>query len=192
MWFIVFLNLWFPFYRSCSDCFFMFFCFSPLFSVLPWLPGSPVNVLVFMVAEGNLQESWTFWMKDSAGQTWKTFRCFNLVVSVSETFSGSPKPPPVSWSQTSSESPELLQRNASLSLIRLHELTRSSDSSCSAEEAREELQEFQQMSRDYEAELETELKQCEARNRELLATNQRLRTELENYKVCGRKQTTSS
>uniref|UniRef100_A0A3B3C4R9 NudE neurodevelopment protein 1 n=1 Tax=Oryzias melastigma TaxID=30732 RepID=A0A3B3C4R9_ORYME len=52
----------------------------------------------------------------------------------------------------------------------------------SAEEAREELQEFQQMSRDYEAELETELKQCEARNRELLATNQRLRTELENYK----------
>uniref|UniRef100_A0A8C7Z244 NudE neurodevelopment protein 1 n=1 Tax=Oryzias sinensis TaxID=183150 RepID=A0A8C7Z244_9TELE len=51
-----------------------------------------------------------------------------------------------------------------------------------AEEAREELQEFQQMSRDYEAELETELKQCEARNRELLATNNRLRTELENYK----------
>ncbi|KAM3863681.1 nuclear distribution protein nudE homolog 1-A-like [Diretmus argenteus] len=52
----------------------------------------------------------------------------------------------------------------------------------SAEEAQEELQEFQQMSRDYEGELETELKQCEARNRELLATNNRLRTELENYK----------
>ena len=53
----------------------------------------------------------------------------------------------------------------------------------SAEEAQEELQEFQQMSRDYEGELETELKQCEARNRELLAANDRLRMELENYKV---------
>ena len=53
----------------------------------------------------------------------------------------------------------------------------------SAEEAQEELQEFQQMSRDYEGELETELKQCEARNRELLAANNRLRMELENYKV---------
>ncbi|MBN3303893.1 NDE1 protein, partial [Amia calva] len=38
------------------------------------------------------------------------------------------------------------------------------------------------MSRDYEAELEAELKQCEARNRELLANNNRLRMELENYK----------
>ncbi|XP_056258372.1 nuclear distribution protein nudE homolog 1-B-like [Seriola aureovittata] len=52
----------------------------------------------------------------------------------------------------------------------------------SAEEAQEELQEFQQMSRDYEGELETELKQCEARNRELLSANNRLRMELENYK----------
>ncbi|XP_010734754.3 nuclear distribution protein nudE homolog 1 [Larimichthys crocea] len=52
----------------------------------------------------------------------------------------------------------------------------------SAEEAQEELQEFQQMSRDYEVELETELKQCEARNRELLAANNRLRMEVENYK----------
>ncbi|KAA0705552.1 Nuclear distribution protein nudE -like protein 1-A [Triplophysa tibetana] len=51
-----------------------------------------------------------------------------------------------------------------------------------AEEAQEELQEFQQMSRDYEVELETELKQCEARNRELLTTNNRLRMDLENYK----------
>ncbi|KAM4536059.1 nuclear distribution protein nudE homolog 1-A-like [Fundulus diaphanus] len=51
-----------------------------------------------------------------------------------------------------------------------------------AAEAQEELQEFQQMSRDYEGELETELKQCEARNRELLAANNRLRMELENYK----------
>lgn len=54
---------------------------------------------------------------------------------------------------------------------------------CSAEESQEELQEFQQMSRDYEVELETELKQCEARNRDLLAANNRLRMELENYKV---------
>ncbi|KAG7491916.1 hypothetical protein MATL_G00008590 [Megalops atlanticus] len=52
----------------------------------------------------------------------------------------------------------------------------------SAEAAQEELQEFQQMSRDYEAELETELKQCEARNRELLSHNNRLRMELESYK----------
>ncbi|KAK2832978.1 hypothetical protein Q5P01_016867 [Channa striata] len=52
----------------------------------------------------------------------------------------------------------------------------------SAKEAQEELQEFQQMSRDYEVELETELKQCEARNRELLSANSRLRMELDNYK----------
>ncbi|XP_061557308.1 nuclear distribution protein nudE homolog 1-A-like [Phycodurus eques] len=52
----------------------------------------------------------------------------------------------------------------------------------SAEEAQEELQEFQQMSRDYEAELEAELKVYETRNRELLAANNRLRMDLENYK----------
>ncbi|KAA8585545.1 hypothetical protein FQN60_004239 [Etheostoma spectabile] len=52
----------------------------------------------------------------------------------------------------------------------------------SAEEAQEELLEFQQMSRDYEVELELELKQCEARNRELLLSNNHLRMELENYK----------
>ncbi|XP_031421375.1 nuclear distribution protein nudE homolog 1 [Clupea harengus] len=51
-----------------------------------------------------------------------------------------------------------------------------------AQEALEELQEFQQMSRDYEVELETELKQCETRNRELLNMNNRLGMELENYK----------
>ena len=39
------------------------------------------------------------------------------------------------------------------------------------------------MSRDYEVELETELKQCETRNRELLNMNNRLGMELENYKV---------
>lgn len=53
----------------------------------------------------------------------------------------------------------------------------------SAKETQEELQEFQQMSRDYEVELEMELKQCEARNRELLSANNCLRMELENYKV---------
>lgn len=51
-----------------------------------------------------------------------------------------------------------------------------------AAEAQEELQEFQQMSRDYEAELETELKQCETRNKELLIDNNRLRMELESMK----------
>ncbi|XP_019744726.1 nuclear distribution protein nudE homolog 1 isoform X1 [Hippocampus comes] len=51
-----------------------------------------------------------------------------------------------------------------------------------ADEVQEELQEFQQMSRDYEAELETELKHCEARNKELLQDNSRLRLELENIK----------
>ncbi|KAJ8251177.1 hypothetical protein GJAV_G00218140 [Gymnothorax javanicus] len=51
-----------------------------------------------------------------------------------------------------------------------------------AAEAQEELQEFQQMSRDYEEELEAELKQCEARNRELLNQNNHLRMELESYK----------
>lgn len=39
------------------------------------------------------------------------------------------------------------------------------------------------MSRDYEAELETELKQCEGRNKELLFDNNRLRMELESVKV---------
>ncbi|XP_041737590.2 LOW QUALITY PROTEIN: nuclear distribution protein nudE homolog 1-A [Coregonus clupeaformis] len=51
-----------------------------------------------------------------------------------------------------------------------------------SEEAQEELQEFQQMSRDYEVELEMELKQCETRNQELLTQNNRLHMELENYK----------
>lgn len=51
-----------------------------------------------------------------------------------------------------------------------------------AEEAQLELAEFQQMSRDYESELETELKQTESRNKELLSLNHRLRTELDNYK----------
>ncbi|KAL2087065.1 hypothetical protein ACEWY4_018124 [Coilia grayii] len=52
----------------------------------------------------------------------------------------------------------------------------------SARDAHDELQEFQQMSRDYETELETELKQCEARNRELQSNNERMRSELESIK----------
>ncbi|XP_028829445.1 nuclear distribution protein nudE homolog 1-B-like [Denticeps clupeoides] len=52
----------------------------------------------------------------------------------------------------------------------------------SALEAREELQEFRQMSRDYELELELELKQCEARNRELQARNEQMRSELDSIK----------
>lgn len=51
-----------------------------------------------------------------------------------------------------------------------------------AEDAQLELAEFQQMSRDYESELETELKQTESRNKELLSLNHRLRAELDNYK----------
>lgn len=39
------------------------------------------------------------------------------------------------------------------------------------------------MSRDYETELESELKQCEGRNKELLLSNNRLRMDLENIKV---------
>ncbi|XP_012686657.2 nuclear distribution protein nudE homolog 1-like [Clupea harengus] len=52
----------------------------------------------------------------------------------------------------------------------------------SAQEAHDELQEFQQMSRDYETELETELKQYETRNRELQSHNERLSSELDNIK----------
>ncbi|CAB1350353.1 unnamed protein product [Coregonus sp. 'balchen'] len=48
-----------------------------------------------------------------------------------------------------------------------------------SEEAQEELQEFQQMSRDYEVELEMELKQCETRNQELLTQNNRLHEKYE-------------
>uniref|UniRef100_A0A3Q3W0X8 NUDE domain-containing protein n=1 Tax=Mola mola TaxID=94237 RepID=A0A3Q3W0X8_MOLML len=51
-----------------------------------------------------------------------------------------------------------------------------------ADEVQAELQEFQQMSRDYEAELETELKQCEGQNKDLRLDNNRLRMELESIK----------
>ncbi|XP_014351050.1 nuclear distribution protein nudE homolog 1 [Latimeria chalumnae] len=52
----------------------------------------------------------------------------------------------------------------------------------SAENAQEELQEFQEGSREYEAELEIQLQQTEARNRDLLSENNRLRMELETIK----------
>ncbi|KFV61544.1 Nuclear distribution protein nudE 1, partial [Dryobates pubescens] len=51
-----------------------------------------------------------------------------------------------------------------------------------AENTQEELQEFQEGSREYEAELETQLQQTESRNRDLLSENNRLRMELESIK----------
>lgn len=54
-----------------------------------------------------------------------------------------------------------------------------------AENTQEELREFQEGSREYEAELETQLQQIETRNRDLLSENNRLRMELETMKVRG-------
>ncbi|XP_019368365.1 PREDICTED: nuclear distribution protein nudE homolog 1 isoform X2 [Gavialis gangeticus] len=51
-----------------------------------------------------------------------------------------------------------------------------------AENTQEELREFQEGSREYEAELETQLQQTESRNRDLLSENNRLRMELESIK----------
>ncbi|KAM4632029.1 nuclear distribution protein nudE homolog 1 [Discoglossus pictus] len=51
-----------------------------------------------------------------------------------------------------------------------------------AEEAQEELHEFQEGSREYEAELEAELQQTENRNRDLISENNRIRMELEAIK----------
>ncbi|XP_029431878.1 nuclear distribution protein nudE homolog 1 isoform X2 [Rhinatrema bivittatum] len=51
-----------------------------------------------------------------------------------------------------------------------------------AEDAQEELREFQEGSREYEAELEAQLQQTENRNRDLLMENNRLRMELESIK----------
>ncbi|NXC54632.1 NDE1 protein, partial [Aleadryas rufinucha] len=52
-----------------------------------------------------------------------------------------------------------------------------------AENTQEELREFQEGSREYEAELETQLQQTESRNRDLLSENNRLRMELESVKA---------
>lgn len=54
---------------------------------------------------------------------------------------------------------------------------------CSFQEAREELAEFQEGSRELEAELEAQLIQAEQRNRDLQADNQRLKQEVETLKV---------
>ncbi|KAH0632067.1 hypothetical protein JD844_020128 [Phrynosoma platyrhinos] len=51
-----------------------------------------------------------------------------------------------------------------------------------AENAQGELREFQEGSREYEAELEMQLQQMETRNRDLLSDNGRLRTEIESVK----------
>ncbi|KAM9012519.1 nuclear distribution protein nudE homolog 1 [Guaruba guarouba] len=51
-----------------------------------------------------------------------------------------------------------------------------------AENTQEELREFQEGSREYEAELEAQLQQTESRNRDLLSENNRLRMELESVK----------
>ncbi|XP_055986844.1 nuclear distribution protein nudE homolog 1 isoform X2 [Sorex fumeus] len=51
-----------------------------------------------------------------------------------------------------------------------------------AEDAQEELREFQEGSREYEAELETQLQQVEGRNRDLQSENSRLRLELDALK----------
>lgn len=53
----------------------------------------------------------------------------------------------------------------------------------SFQEAREELAEFQEGSRELEAELEAQLVQAEQRNRDLQADNQRLKYEVETLKV---------
>ncbi|KAE8579714.1 hypothetical protein XENTR_v10024159 [Xenopus tropicalis] len=51
-----------------------------------------------------------------------------------------------------------------------------------SEEAQQELQEFQEASREYEAELEAQLQQIEGRNRDLFSENNRLRMELDGIK----------
>jgi t-SNARE complex subunit (syntaxin) len=51
------------------------------------------------------------------------------------------------------------------------------------QETREELDEFQEGSRELEAELETQLEQAETRQRELLSIKTRLETDNENLKV---------
>lgn len=53
----------------------------------------------------------------------------------------------------------------------------------SFQEARDELIEFQEGSRELEAELEAQLVQAEQRNRDLQADNQRLKYEVEALKV---------
>ncbi len=55
----------------------------------------------------------------------------------------------------------------------------------SCHEAQEELQEFQEGSRELEAELEAQLGQAEQRLRDLQSENERLKNEMANLKVTG-------
>lgn len=55
----------------------------------------------------------------------------------------------------------------------------------SCQDAQEELQEFQEGSRELEAELEAQLGQAEHRLRDLQIENERLKNELTNLKVSG-------
>lgn len=55
----------------------------------------------------------------------------------------------------------------------------------SCQEAQEELHEFQEGSRELEAELETQLCQAEHRLRDLQSENERLKNEMANLKVTG-------
>lgn len=57
--------------------------------------------------------------------------------------------------------------------------------SSSCHEAQEELQEFQEGSRELEAELEAQLGQAEHRLRDLQSENERLKNEMSNLKVNG-------
>lgn len=54
---------------------------------------------------------------------------------------------------------------------------------CRLQETKEELDEFQEGSRELEAELEAQLEQAEARQKELLSIKTRLETDNENLKV---------
>lgn len=54
---------------------------------------------------------------------------------------------------------------------------------CSCHDAQEELQEFQEGSRELEAELEAQLGQAEHRIRDLQSENQRLKSEVDTLKV---------
>lgn len=56
-------------------------------------------------------------------------------------------------------------------------------SACSCQEAREELLEFQEGSRELEAELEAQLGQAEHRMKDLQSENHRLKNEVEAVKV---------
>lgn len=60
-----------------------------------------------------------------------------------------------------------------------------SDCARSFQEAQEELLEFQEGSRELEAELEVQLSQAEHRTKDLQSENQRLKNEVETLKVTG-------